>query len=146
VFTSVLWQFMTKFPPLTYVFRCATYKQGWYTRKRVDTPESWHTVCLIFGREVIAWNNIFQPFSLEGIINDYPFLYNTASYVFSFLDQSSFLHVNFLMVSQINSFISIYNSFWLKIFFFFMIFKNIHNQINILNLILSPVYQKEKIK
>jgi len=50
------------------------------------------------------------------------------------------------MVSQINSFISIYNSFWLKIFFFFMIFKNIHNQINILNLILSPVYQKEKIK
>jgi len=49
-FTCVLWQFKMKLSPLTHVFRCATCKQVWYTRKRVDTPESCHKVCLIFGR------------------------------------------------------------------------------------------------
>jgi len=44
VFTRVLWQFTTKFAR---VFWC---KQGQYTRKLVDTPERWHTVCLIFGK------------------------------------------------------------------------------------------------
>jgi len=40
VFARVLWQFMTKFAPLAFVFRCAMCKQGWYNWKRVDTPES----------------------------------------------------------------------------------------------------------
>jgi len=42
---------MIKFAPLTHVLWCATCKQGRYTWRRVDTPESWHTVCLIFGSE-----------------------------------------------------------------------------------------------
>jgi len=50
VFTRVLWQFMTKFAALTDVCRCAMCKQGWYTWKQLDTSESWHTLCLIFGR------------------------------------------------------------------------------------------------
>jgi len=49
VLTYLLWKFMTKFAPLTFVVWCATYKQGWYTWKRVDTPKSRHAVCLIFG-------------------------------------------------------------------------------------------------
>jgi len=50
VITPVLWQFMMKmmkFAPLTLVLWCAKCKQGQYTWKRVDAPESWHTVCLI---------------------------------------------------------------------------------------------------
>jgi len=50
VFTRVSWCFMTIFAPLTHVFRCAVCKPWRYTWKLVDTPKSWHTVCLIFGR------------------------------------------------------------------------------------------------
>jgi len=48
VFYGGLWQ------NLHHVFRCATCKQGRYTWKRVGTSESWHTVCLIFGRDGIG--------------------------------------------------------------------------------------------
>jgi len=46
VFTGVLCWFTTKFAPLKRVYWSATCKQGQYTRKRLDTPESWHAVCL----------------------------------------------------------------------------------------------------
>jgi len=44
---------MTKFAPLTCAFWCLTCKQGRYSWKRVDTPENWHSVCLIFGRDTL---------------------------------------------------------------------------------------------
>jgi len=61
VFKCVLWWFTTKFAPLTRVFRCGTCKQGRHTWKRVDTLESWPTVCLIFGRAVINQANNLYP-------------------------------------------------------------------------------------
>jgi len=48
VFTSVLKRFTTKFAPLARVFRCAKWKQGRYNLKGVDTPESGHSVCVLF--------------------------------------------------------------------------------------------------
>jgi len=30
-------------------------------KMRVDTPESWHTVCLIFGRAASKENNVENP-------------------------------------------------------------------------------------
>jgi len=50
VFTRILCRFTTKFPPLTYVFRWPTCKQGRYTWRLVDTPDGWHTVCHIISR------------------------------------------------------------------------------------------------
>jgi len=67
VFTHVLWQFTTKFAPLTCVFRCATFEQGRYILKRVQTPESWHTVCLIFGGAV-TWYCKTPKHLIRGLI------------------------------------------------------------------------------
>jgi len=53
VFTGVLCRFTMKFAPSTRVFQCPTCKQRRYTWKQVDTPESWHTVSLIFGWETL---------------------------------------------------------------------------------------------
>jgi len=66
VFTPVLWWFATKFAPLACVFRCALCKQGRYTRKKVDTPESWHSVCLIFGRAVFHYSKNVQLVHRQG--------------------------------------------------------------------------------
>jgi len=52
VFSRVLRRFTTKFAPLAHTFWCAKCKQIETGKPRVDTPESWHTVCLIFGRNM----------------------------------------------------------------------------------------------
>jgi len=58
VFSRVLWRFTTKFAPLAHVFRCATVNRGETGKTGVDTPESWHSVCLTFGRDLVS--NYFE--------------------------------------------------------------------------------------
>jgi len=48
VFTRVKWRFTSKSLPFARVNRGKT------GEVRVDTPESWHTVCLFFGMDAIA--------------------------------------------------------------------------------------------
>jgi len=77
VFTHVLRRFMTKFALLARVYRCASCNRDETGKMRVDTPESGHTVCLIFGRDKL--NMIprklcpnWMDFHLEQIFEKYP--------------------------------------------------------------------------
>jgi len=57
VFTQVLWGFKTKICTIgTYILVVPRVNRGKKCITWVDTPKSWHKVCLIFGRVGIGKN------------------------------------------------------------------------------------------